>query len=105
MRRTRRPTGPGELLLEHYVKPNGLSVTAFAKALGVSRGRLGNVLHRKGRVDPSLAARIGRTTGTSTELWLNAQKAVDLFDAEEAYRDWNPLAKVPKQSETPPTFP
>jgi addiction module HigA family antidote len=86
----RRPTPPGEILRELYLEPRGISIAAFARAVECSRKHMSNIVHGHVRLEPEIAARIARVLGTSTELWLNLQKAVDLYDAEAAIKDWLP---------------
>jgi antitoxin HigA-1 len=89
-RRRRRPSAPGEILRELYLEPRRVSLTAFAAALGCSRKHVSNVVNGKARIEPELAARIAAVLGTSAELWLNLQNAVDLHDAAQALKGWKP---------------
>ncbi|TGJ99062.1 addiction module antidote protein, HigA family, partial [Leptospira selangorensis] len=67
----RRPTHPGEILLEDIIKPLGLTITEAAKDLGVSRKTLSEIVNGKSPVTPEMAVRIGIATNTSAESWLN----------------------------------
>lgn len=83
---SRRPTHPGEMLREDFLVDYDLTVTGLADALGVSR-RSVNELLREGRaVSPEMALRLARLFGNSPEFWLNAQRAVDLWDAAQAIK-------------------
>ncbi len=84
-KRTRRPTPPGRILAAHYLEPRGLSVSGFAKKVGVSRKHLSDIVNDRARVTPSVAVRFAYALGTSATLWVNLQAAVDVFDAEEEY--------------------
>ncbi len=73
-----RPMHPGELLREDVLPALGQSKAAIARALGVSRMTLYDILREKQPVTPLMALRIGRLTGTSAESWLRMQNAYDL---------------------------
>jgi len=88
----RRPTPPGAMLREMYLKPRGISVTSFAAALGCSRKHLSDIINDRARLDPTLAARVAKLLGTSTALWVGLQAGVDAFDAERVARRWKPPA-------------
>jgi antitoxin HigA-1 len=81
--RTRRPSAPGEILAELYLKPRGLSVTEFAAAAGLSRKHVSNIIHSRASITAETAVRLGRVFGTSAGLWLGLQHDVDLYDAEQ----------------------
>jgi addiction module HigA family antidote len=77
----RPPTHPGEMLLEEFLKPLGISQSAFAVHLGVSFPRLNEVIRGKRSVTPDTALRLARVTGTSAEFWLGLQQDWDLWHA------------------------
>ena len=77
----RKPTHPGEVLLEDVIKPLGLTVTDAAKNLGVSRKTLSELVNRKSALSPKMALRIAKATKTSPESWLNMQTKLDLWNA------------------------
>ena len=76
-----RPTHPGEMLREDFLPDYGLTVLSFAKALGVSRQTVNEMLRERRAVSPEMALRLSRLFGNTPEFWLNAQRAVDLWDA------------------------
>jgi addiction module HigA family antidote len=76
-----RPTHPGEMLREDFLPDYGLTVSSFAKALGVSRQTVNELLRKRRAVSPEMALRLSRLFGNTPEFWLNAQRAVDLWDA------------------------
>lgn len=82
----RRPTHPGEMLREDFLPDYGLSVSALADALGVSRQSINELIRERRRVSPEMALRLGRLFSNKPEFWLNAQRAVDLWDAEAAIK-------------------
>ena len=76
-----RPTHPGEMLREDFLPDYGLTVSSFAKALGVSRQTVNELLRERRAVSPEMALRLSRLFGNTPEFWLNAQRAIDLWDA------------------------
>jgi len=76
-----RPTHPGEMLREDFMPDYGLSVSGIAKALGVSRQTVNELLRERRAVSPEMALRLSRLFGNTAEFWLNAQRAVDLWEA------------------------
>jgi addiction module HigA family antidote len=80
----RRPTHPGEMLEEDFLPDYNLTVAGLAEAVGVSRQSINELLRGRRAVSPEMALRLGRLFGNSPEFWLNAQRAVDLWDAEQA---------------------
>jgi addiction module HigA family antidote len=80
----RAPTTPGKLLAEEFMEPLGLTITAFAKHIGVGRDRLSEIVHGRRRVTPDTAMRLSIALGTTVQFWLNAQMASDLYDAQRA---------------------
>lgn len=83
----RRPTHPGDMLKEDFLPDYGLTVAGLAEALGVSRQSINELLRRRRAVSPEMALRLSRLFGNSAEFWLNAQRAVDLWDAAEAIQE------------------
>ena len=77
----RPPTHPGEMLLEEFLKPLGISQSAFAIRLGISFPRLNEVINAKRRVTPDTALRLARVTGMSADFWLGLQQDWDLWHA------------------------
>ena len=82
----RRPTHPGEMLEADFMADYDLSVTALAEAVGVSRQSINELLRGRRAVSPEMALRLGRLFGNTPEFWLNAQRAVDLWDAGQAIK-------------------
>jgi addiction module HigA family antidote len=81
-----RPTHPGEMLREDFLEDYGLTVSGLAEALRVSRQTVNELLRGRRAVSPEMALRLSRLFGNSAEFWLNAQRAVDLWDAAQAIR-------------------
>ena len=79
--RNRRPTHPGQILLEDFLVPLGITQRDAAERLKISYPRMNEIVNGKRAVTPDTALRLSRFTGTSAEFWLNLQQAVDLYDA------------------------
>jgi len=77
----RCPTHPGEMLREDFLPDYGLTASGFARAIGVSRRTVNDLLHERRGVSPRMALFLSRYFGNSPEFWLNAQRNVDLWDA------------------------
>ena len=80
------PTHPGEMLKEDFMPDFGLNATSMAKALGVSRQSINEILRERRAITPSMALRLSRLFGNSPEFWLNAQHALDLWDSEQRFQ-------------------
>src|SRR5919109_209724 len=76
-----RPTHPGLMLREDFLPEYGLTLSGFAKSLRVSRQTVNELLRERRAVSPEMALRLSRLFGNTPEFWLNAQRAVDLWDA------------------------
>lgn len=83
----RRPTTPGEILKEEYLIPLGLTQKIVADHLGIDIKVINRLVNGKTSVSSELALKLASAFDTSPEFWLNAQLAVDLFDAQNEFRD------------------
>lgn len=79
-----RPTHPGELLREDVLPAIGKPKAEVARALGVSRPTLYDILNEKQPITPAMALRIGKVTRSNPEMWMRMQVAYDLRTAEAA---------------------
>ena len=79
--RNRPPTHPGEMLLEEFVKPLGLTQTELARRLGISYPRLNEIVNGKRSVTPDTALRLARVLGMPAGFWLGLQQDRDLWKA------------------------
>jgi len=77
-----KPPHPGEIIKELCIEPLGLSITASAEALGVSRKTLSSIINGKAGVSPEMAVRLSIAFNTSSQSWLNQQTQYDLWQAE-----------------------
>ena len=72
------PVHPGEVLLEEFLRPLGLSQYRLAKDIGVPPRRINEIVHGKRAVTADTALRLARYFGTSARFWLNLQTQYDL---------------------------
>lgn len=77
------PPHPGELIRELCLDPLGLSVTVAARALGVTRKSLSQLLNGKSGISPEMAIRLSIAFSTTPESWLNQQMQYDLWKARK----------------------
>ena len=77
----KNPPHPGRILRDDCLEPLGLSVTAAAKALGVSRQALNNVVNERAGISPEMAIRIEKAFGSTAQTWLRMQSNYDLAQA------------------------
>ena len=76
------PPHPGEVLRELCLRPLGLTVTATADALGVSRKTLSSILNGRSGISAEMAIRLSLAFETTAESWLNQQLQYDLWQAD-----------------------
>ena len=79
--RQRRPTSPGEILREEFLDPLGLSQKRLADHLGCDVKVVNRIVNGRSAVTAEMALKLGAAFRTSAEFWMNAQKAVDLYEA------------------------
>jgi len=72
------PVHPGEILLEEFLKPLGMSQYRLAKGISVSPRRINEIVHGKRSVTADTALRLARFFGTTDRFWLNLQTRYDL---------------------------
>lgn len=72
------PVHPGEILLEEYLKPLGISQYRLASALGVPPRRINEIVHGQRRITADTALRLSRYFTTSDRFWMNLQSRYDL---------------------------
>jgi len=73
------PVHPGKILKEMYIEPLGLTVTAAAKSLGVTRKTLSELINSRSGMSTVMALRLSKAFDTSPEYWLNMQQNYDLW--------------------------
>ncbi|MGA2027076.1 MAG: HigA family addiction module antitoxin [Syntrophobacteraceae bacterium] len=76
------PPHPGEIIRDQCLEPLGLTITAAAKGLGVTRKTLSELVNAHSGVSPEMAIRLSKAFGSSPETWLRLQMQYDLWQAE-----------------------
>lgn len=95
----RPPIHPGEMLLEEYLKPLGMTQAELAKRIGVSYVRVNELVNGKRGVTPDTALRLGRLFGSGPEPWLNDQLRWDMWHAlhSPAMADIEKIEPLPRR--------
>lgn len=86
------PTHPGEMIREDFIPDYRLTTASLARALGVSRQTVNELLRERRSITPIMALRLSRLFGNSPEFWLNAQHAHDLWESQHRFQ--NELTKI-----------
>ena len=79
----KNPPHPGRLVRQDCLEPLGLTITDGAKALGVSRQALNNLVNGKSGISPEMAFRLSKAFGSTPEVWLRIQMNYDLARLRE----------------------
>ena len=74
----RNPTHPGEMLLEEFLKPLGMSQVAFARHIGVSFKRINEIVNGRRGITPETAWLLSNALGNSPQFWMSLQTTYDL---------------------------
>ncbi|MBT8357792.1 MAG: HigA family addiction module antidote protein [Desulfobacterales bacterium] len=77
------PIHPGEILIEEFLKPMGISQYRLAKDISVPPRRINEIVHGKRSISADTALRLGRFFGVSPQFWLNLQTRFDLEVTED----------------------
>jgi len=83
----RKPTHPGGFVKRQCLEPLGLTVTAAAKHIGVTRQALSELINERTGMSALMALRISMAFGSTPETWLRMQMAHDLWVAQQAAKD------------------
>ena len=81
------PIHPGEILIEEFLKPMGISQYRLAKDISVPPRRINEIVHRKRSITADTALRLGRFFEIAPQFWLNLQTRFDLEIAEDLLAD------------------
>ena len=81
------PIHPGEILLEEFLKPMGISQYRLAKNISVPARRINEIVHGKRAISPDTALRLSRHFGLSERFWMNLQARYDLEGEKERLKD------------------
>ena len=77
----KNPFHPGEILLEEFLVPAGITQSAFAEKIGWTRARLNELIKGKRGISAEAALDLARVLGTSAKMWMNLQATYDLDKA------------------------
>ena len=83
----REPTGPGEILSEDFLQPLKITQRQLAEHLSCDVKVINRIVNGRTSISAELAIRLARALNTSAEFWLNAQQAVDVFNARRKIRE------------------
>lgn len=81
MKQPKNPFHPGEILLEEFLEPMGVSQSAFAEKLGWTKSKLNELVKGKRGITADTALDLGEALHTSPKLWMNFQTTWDLDQA------------------------
>ena len=90
----RQSTHPGEILLEEFVTPYGLTQKKLCELLGVGIKTISEIYNKKRGISPLMALKLANLFGTTPDFWLNAQNAYDLYQTYEKQK--NEIDKIEK---------
>jgi addiction module HigA family antidote len=76
------PIPPGEILLEEFMRPHGISQNRLARDIDVNPARVNDIVHGRSAITAPIALRLGKYFGTTPELWLNLQSDFELRRAK-----------------------
>jgi addiction module HigA family antidote len=82
IKRDFEPVHPGEILLEEFLKPMGITQYRLAKSISVPQRRISEIVQGKRAISADTALRLGRFFGMEAQFWLNLQSRYDLLQAE-----------------------
>jgi antitoxin HigA-1 len=85
--KNRMPTHPGEILLEEFLKPMGMSQVELARRMGVPIQRVNTLINGKRDMTAGTALLLSRVFKNSPEFWMNLQVACDLFEARRTLQN------------------
>ena len=83
----REPTPPGEILAEEFLKPMNLTQKRLANHLGCDVKVINRIVNNRTSITAEMAVKLGFALRTSTEFWLNAQQALDIYRAKRKVQD------------------
>lgn len=87
------PIHPGEILMEEFLEPMGITQHKLAVSIGVPPRRINEIVHGKRRITADTALRLGRFFGMTAQFWINLQSHYDLDVESEAIADQLELIK------------
>ena len=102
MRRKLKPVHPGEILLEEFMKPLGLSINKLALDVRVPINRIADIVHQRRGITPDTALRLARYVKNAPVFWMNLQVRYNLEVAEDSVNTKaNQVLKILMPAERP----
>lgn len=97
------PTHPGEMILEEFLKPLGMTQTEFAQRIGVAWTRANQIINGKRAVTPDTALRLEKLLGMPADFWLTLQMRWDLYHAmhSPSAKDIDKIRRAPGINDLP----
>jgi addiction module HigA family antidote len=83
----RRPAHPGEILRYEFLEPLKLTQMRLARAIGISRVRINEIILGKRSITPDTAFRLAKYFKTAPEFWINLQMNVDMWDTLQSHQN------------------
>jgi addiction module HigA family antidote len=93
MTKKMKPSHPGEILDELYIKPLNLNLQKFADRLGIARNTLYKIRAGEASITPAMALSLAEALDTTPQLWLNLQQNYDLWVEEHEHIHIKPILK------------
>lgn len=81
--KNRQPTHPGEILLEEFLEPMGLTQSEFAHSIGIPIQRVNTIINGKRGITAETALLFAKQLKTTPEFWMNLQAVWDLYEARK----------------------
>lgn len=94
----RKPTSPGEILNEEFLKPLGLSQKELAEHLGCDYKVINRIVNERTSITPEMAIKLAAAFATTPDFWLNAQMAVDLWSLRTQKPKIRPLIRARRKT-------
>jgi len=84
--KNRKPTHPGEMLLEEFLKPLGLTQLSFSKHMGWTYAKVNEIVNGKRGVSPEVALSLADAFSNTPQFWMNLQTQYDLWVATQGHK-------------------
>lgn len=94
----RKPTSPGEILSEEFLKPLGLSQKELAEHLDCDYKVINRIINERASVTPEMAIKLAAALETTPDFWLNAQMAIDLWSLRTQKPKIRPLIRTRRKT-------
>ena len=93
----RKPTPPGEILQEEFLKPLGITQKELADHIGCDLKVINRIINEKTSITPAMAAKLGAALETSPDFWLSAQMALDLWSSRTKTKKISSLLRIKRR--------